>query len=217
MWLDEFFGNCSDVVAECDPSLIKYLAFHDYHGHAGNIIRKAELAVQRYGGRKVWITEFAVGYGKNRTEQDKFMRVALPMLEASNAIHRYAWFSSWNKPSSWVAESSLLPFDTNSTQLESTGRIYAGLSTATPVSTATQPAGPLPEPPVPSISSGLRSTNVFWRGQQAKDGTVYPCVRIPSITAGRTAISLSRLDTAHGVAIRSRHHAAFSSRAAVFE
>ena len=35
--------------------------------------------------------------------------------------------------------------------------------------------------------------------------------------AGRPAISVSRLNTAHGVAIRSRHHAAFSSRAAVFE
>ena len=35
--------------------------------------------------------------------------------------------------------------------------------------------------------------------------------------AGRTATSVSRLNTAHGVAIRSRHHAAFSSRAAVFE
>ena len=37
------------------------------------------------------------------------------------------------------------------------------------------------------------------------------------LAAGRPATSVSRLNTAHGVAIRSRHHAAFSSRAAVFE
>lgn len=43
------------------------------------------------------------------------------------------------------------------------------------------PMPPLPAPPVPQISSGLPSTNVFWRGQSASDGTVYPCVRIPSL------------------------------------
>jgi hypothetical protein len=31
---------------------------------------------------------------------------------------------------------------------------------------------PQDSPPVPVISSGLMSTNVFWRGQQASDGTV---------------------------------------------
>lgn len=40
---------------------------------------------------------------------------------------------------------------------------------------------PIPEPPVPNISSNLSSSNVFWRGQQASDGTVYPCIRIPSL------------------------------------
>ena len=36
------------------------------------------------------------------------------------------------------------------------------------------------------------------------------------MAAGRPATTVSRLSTAYGVAIRSRHHAAFSSRAAVF-
>jgi len=126
VWLDDFLGNCSDVVAECDPSLIKYLAFHDYHGHAGNIIYKAEEALRKYG-RKVWLTEFAVGYGKGRAAQDKFMRQTLPLLEASDAVARYAWFSSRNTPTSWVGESSLLRYDGDSLELESTGKIYAGI------------------------------------------------------------------------------------------
>ena len=34
---------------------------------------------------------------------------------------------------------------------------------------------------MPSPTSGWFSSNVFWRGQQATDGTVYPCIRIPSL------------------------------------
>ena len=40
----------------------------------------------------------------------------------------------------------------------------------------------MPAPAVPELPSKLESTAVFWRGQTAADGTVYPCVRIPSIS-----------------------------------
>jgi hypothetical protein len=35
---------------------------------------------------------------------------ALPLLDASDSVARYAWFSTRNAPAAWVAESSLLPY-----------------------------------------------------------------------------------------------------------
>eukprot|EP01050_Picozoa_sp_SAG11_P009154 SAG11_NODE_844_length_6891_cov_3.648704_2_plen_815_part_00 len=62
---------------------------------------------------------------------------------------------------------------------------------------ATAPS--LPEPPVPTISSGLASTNVFWRGQRASDGTTYPCVRIPSIIRVAPDVLLAFAECRHSV------------------
>merc|ERR1711941_134241 len=44
VWLDEFFGNCTNVVRECDPSTIKAIAMHDYNGDAEGLVKKAEAA-----------------------------------------------------------------------------------------------------------------------------------------------------------------------------
>lgn len=60
-------------------------------------------------------------------------------------------------------------------------------------------ANSLLEPPVPAISSGLASTNVFWRGQQASDGTIYPCVRIPSIIRPAPGVLLAFAECRHSV------------------
>jgi len=47
-------------------------------------------------------------------------------------------------------------------------------------------------PPVPSLGRGTSSTSVFYRGQTAADGTVYPCVRIPGIVnAGGVLLAFS--------------------------
>jgi sialidase-1 len=61
---------------------------------------------------------------------------------------------------------------------------------------------PIPEPPTPAPTSGLLSRNVFWRGQQASDGTVYPCIRIPSLLQAGSGVQLAfaecRLRTGDG-------------------
>eukprot|EP00935_MAST-01C_sp_MAST-1C-sp1_P002368 g2368.t1 len=106
-WLDQFFGNCSHF-AECDVERISYVAFHDYSGNAASIIRNANAAWQRYG-KKVWLTEFAVG-GKSREVSNNFMMQVLPMLDSAESIHRYAWFATRNIPESWVKETNLLPY-----------------------------------------------------------------------------------------------------------
>eukprot|EP01051_Picozoa_sp_SAG22_P010511 SAG22_NODE_950_length_6352_cov_23.892212_6_plen_558_part_00 len=39
----------------------------------------------------------------------------------------------------------------------------------------------LPPPPAPHISSNLTTTNVFWPGEMAADGTVFGCVYLPTM------------------------------------
>lgn len=60
-------------------------------------------------------------------------------------------------------------------------------------------AAPMPVPPLPALSSGLPSTAVFWRGQQATDGTTYPCVRIPAIIRPAAGVLLAFAECRHSV------------------
>lgn len=59
-WLDQFIGNCTNVFNDCDPSLIEYIAFHDYGCDSNKLISRINGAYKRYN-RKIWITEFACG------------------------------------------------------------------------------------------------------------------------------------------------------------
>ena len=129
-WLDEFFGNLSKE----ELGRIKYLAQHDYSGNPSGIVAKAKAAHKKYG-RKIWLTEFAVGNGAARERNDAFLRNALPLLDGSDSIARYAWFSTRNEPKGWVAQSSLLPpvakgageeEEDPSMTPTTTGEIYAG-------------------------------------------------------------------------------------------
>jgi hypothetical protein len=108
LWLDFFIGNCT-ALPGCEPSSIKYLAFHDYSGSPAQIIAKANAAFQKYR-RKIWLTEFAVGNGRgSRTHNDNFMRQVLPLLDKTDSIYRYAWYSTRNQESTFVESSNLLP------------------------------------------------------------------------------------------------------------
>lgn len=130
-WLDDFFGNCSNVVPECDPATIKYIAMHDYHGNLSALKRRVQGAVQRYGGRKIWLTEVAItnwGQPPTRETQDAYMRELLPFLDASPDIFRYAWFTSRNSPNAQNGGSNLLPYDSDSLVPTSTGKIYSALN-----------------------------------------------------------------------------------------
>jgi len=126
-WLDYFFGNCTHKVPECDPSLIKYIAMHDYQGDVAKLQRRLEGASKRYGGRKIWLTEFGhLKYGSPppRDTQDAYLKEVLPMLDESEAVFRYAWFTARNAPNNMNGGSNLLPYDSTSTVPTSTGKIY---------------------------------------------------------------------------------------------
>jgi len=127
-WLDDFIGNCTQVVKDCDPSKIKYIAMHDYHGDVAGLKRRVEGAVKRYGGRKVWLTEVAItdwGAPPARTAQDAYMKELLPYLDSSNDIFRYSWYSARNVPNAQNGGSNLLPSDSKSLTPTSTGKLYA--------------------------------------------------------------------------------------------
>lgn len=126
-WMDEFLGNCTEM-PDCDPSLIKYIAFHDYNGDVKRLEGRIAGVVQRYG-RKVWLTEVAVGKwnatgGPSREAEDGYMKELLPALDANDNVFRYAWYTSRNPPNDFVGGSSLLPYDSNSTAPTSTGQLY---------------------------------------------------------------------------------------------
>ena len=126
-WLDEFFGNCSKVVKECDPDLIKYIAFHDYEGSLSTLSRRIDGLFSRYG-RKIWLTEFAIldyGHPPPRSAMDAYMKLALPALDANPKVYRYAWFTSRNVPNRMNGGSNLLPFNSSSLEPTSTGKIYS--------------------------------------------------------------------------------------------
>jgi hypothetical protein len=127
-WLDEFFGNCTHIVEACDPSLIRFIAMHDYEGSVAKLRRRVEGAVKHYGGRKVWITEIAITkYGKppRRAAQNAFLKQVLPYLDGADEVFRYAWFTSRNRPNEQNGGSNLLPWNSASRVPTSTGRIYA--------------------------------------------------------------------------------------------
>ena len=125
-WLDEFFGHLSPDMRD----RIEFIAQHDYGGSARRIKRNADACYKQYG-KKVWLTEFAVGKralkGKkeiaSRADQNNFMRKALDVLDSADSIYRYAWYSTrngnyrpmynsdgtWKSDIAYVTESSLLP------------------------------------------------------------------------------------------------------------
>jgi len=124
-WMDDFLGNCTHVVKDCDPSLIKYIGMHDYHGSVEGLRRKVDGAAKLYG-RKVWITEIAItmyGNPPSREVQDAYLKELIPYLDNSENVFRYAWYSARNHPNNQNGGSNLL-VDDGSATVTSTGVIY---------------------------------------------------------------------------------------------
>jgi len=138
VWLDDFFGNCTDVVEECDPSKIEFIAFHDYKGNVELLEQRINGMTQHYGNRQLWLTEYSIGRWEPsllRPEQDAYMGPSLSLLENHPAIYRYVWFNSRNPPSRWGGVKDLMVWNSSEVILTSTGEIYRDW-----------PEGPSPDP-----------------------------------------------------------------------
>merc|ERR1712232_48616 len=124
-WMDDFLSNCTHVVKDCDPSLVKYIGMHDYHGSVEGLRRRVDGAYKRYG-RKVWLTEVGWTYYGNpptREMNDAYVKELLPFLDSSESVFRYAWYTARNSPNAQDGGSNLLALD-GSITLTSTGDIY---------------------------------------------------------------------------------------------
>lgn len=108
-WLRDFFAHCAgcrvDFVAvhfyECDGSTDATAS-----AAAAAMMRYIEATHRRFA-RPVWLTEFNCGDGaapqpyanQSAANHLRFMRAALPRLEAAAHVHRYAWFQTWQQHS----------------------------------------------------------------------------------------------------------------------
>ena len=87
-WMDEFMENCEKLNCRID-----YLATHLYKGKSvQDRIEKLRAVSERYGGKKLWLTEFAMEHEANETKIVEFIEELLPQLEFSDFIHKYSWY-----------------------------------------------------------------------------------------------------------------------------
>jgi len=87
-WFDAFMDVCETLGCRFD-----YLATHFYTaGTAEKTMQILKDYSDRYGGRKLWFTEFAMAKEHNEDKIIQFIKDLLPMLEHADFIYRYSWF-----------------------------------------------------------------------------------------------------------------------------
>jgi len=126
-WMDEFMAECELLGCRID-----YLATHDYSKdrNATKTINRLREYSERYGGLKIWFTEFAVRNDHDEADTIQFIEDLLPLLEHSEFIHKYSWFLSryyedYNDGGSfWIdpAANTIKEFHTN--ELTNVGKAY---------------------------------------------------------------------------------------------
>ncbi len=86
-YLKAFFAAC----ASCQ---VDYVAVHWYNCDGDSLNSYLDLFKQF--NRPIWLTEFACAYGGDNSVagQEKYMREAIPILEARADVFRYSWFSA---------------------------------------------------------------------------------------------------------------------------
>lgn len=86
-YLKDFFAACSNCQVD-------YVAVHWYNCDGASL--KSYLDMFKQFNRPIWLTEFACAYGGDTSlaGQEKYMREAIPILEARSDVFRYAWFSA---------------------------------------------------------------------------------------------------------------------------
>ncbi|XP_013382290.1 uncharacterized protein LOC106153065 [Lingula anatina] len=122
-WFTRFFARCNQL----GGCRIDYVATHHYTCNAYDLLGFLG-AVYNQVKKPLWVTEFSCPWTRyDATPIKNFMRAAIPMLEKSSFIYRYAWFA--HRLQSCLG-SFLCPtislIDTNG-QLTELGRLYLSL------------------------------------------------------------------------------------------
>jgi len=89
-WFDAFMEACDVLGCRFD-----YLATHLYTGGtAEKTMKILKDYSDRYGGKKIWFTEFAMAREHNEHKIISLINDLVPQLEHSDFIYRYSWFVS---------------------------------------------------------------------------------------------------------------------------
>ena len=72
-WMDAFMEVCELIGCRID-----YLATHQYTGTPEEIMEKLRTYSERYGGRKIWFTEFALAKEHDEDKVVEFIEDLLP-------------------------------------------------------------------------------------------------------------------------------------------
>lgn len=85
-YLDDFFAACTNC-------RVDYIAAH-WYACDGPALTWYLGELKKYG-KPIWLTEFSCGDGNDRSlaKQKQYMQDAVTILEADDAVFRYAWFA----------------------------------------------------------------------------------------------------------------------------
>ena len=108
-----------DFFAACTNCQVDYVAVHWYNCDGASL--KSYLDMFKQFNRPIWLTEFACAYGGDTSVagQEKYMREAIPILEARTDVFRYSWFSADPIPNARLLNADGSPNDL--------GKIYLSL------------------------------------------------------------------------------------------
>lgn len=109
-WYHKWLDECNDLYSQ--PCQYNYTYLHAYFqpepcigvaswaciGHTGgNAMTKIDVWYEDFG-KPTWVTEFACnpwgGVSCNATKYEELMIQFIPLLDDSDAVYRYAWFSA---------------------------------------------------------------------------------------------------------------------------
>ncbi|HVX94654.1 MAG TPA: glycoside hydrolase family protein [Polyangia bacterium] len=98
-----------DFFQHCRGCRVDYVAVHWYNCDGASL--KSYLAQFKQFNRPIWVTELACAYGGDATTagQEKYMREAVPILEADPDVFRYAWFSADSLPAAKLLDATGAP------------------------------------------------------------------------------------------------------------
>lgn len=120
------YDYLKDFFAACDGCQVDYVAVHWYNCDLPSLKDYLEPGGSLEGfeqfGKPLWITEFSCDGKASVADQEKYMREAIPYLEAKENVFRYSWFSADPIPNA-----KLIDDDGSPTPL---GSVYLGLDQA---------------------------------------------------------------------------------------
>jgi hypothetical protein len=98
-WMKAFMQGVEERKLRVD-----FICMHSYAGpDADGLVNRVQKISKAYGGRPVWLTEFAVADWSAKTREENrfkpeqilaYMRKVMPKLEALECLERHAWYTA---------------------------------------------------------------------------------------------------------------------------